>query len=275
MLRCMTQPSTLATVTDFDRTTAVTPLPGRPGAFSVDLDAGWASLVGAHGGYMCAVAVQGAESLAPDRSVRTLTTSFLRTGQIGPATLSVREVRRGRSMTTMVADLAQDGRTLITSRLTLLVDRAGVEWTAPSPIELPPIEQCIRVDVGHGSHFDQVDGLLDPTSVPFTGGDRAVVRGYLRPLDPRPVDAAWLAMASDWFPPPAFVRLDPPTGGVSIDLTTHIHRSGIRLGDDEWLTGSFEVETSTAGLAVEHGRIAHRDGTLVAESFQTRLTALD
>ena len=80
----------------------------------------------------------------------------------------------------------------------------------------------------------------------------------------------------DWhFPPPAFVRLEPPTGGVSIDLTTHIHRPTVGLGEDEWLTGKFEIETSTGGLAVEHGVIATLDGVLVAESFQTRLTAKD
>jgi acyl-CoA thioesterase len=62
---------------------------------------------------------------------------------------------------------------------------------------------------------------------------------------------------------------------VSIDLTTHFHQPSVVLGDDEWLIGSFEVETSSAGIAVEHGRIARRDGRLVAESFQTRLTAHD
>ena len=129
------------------------------------------------------------------------------------------------------------------------------------------------MDVGRVVHFDRVDGLIDPRTMPFSGGDRALVRGYLRPLEPRPVDAAWLAMAVDWFPPPAFVRVEPPTGGVSIDLTTHIHQAPVVLGHDDWLTGEFEIETSTGGLAVEHGRIARRDGTLVAESFQTRLTA--
>ena len=29
----------------------------------------------------------------------------------------------------------------------------------------------------------------------------------------------------------------------------------------------------TRGLAVEHGRLSQLDGTVVAESFQTRLTA--
>ncbi len=269
----MTKLKAALAATEFERTTAVVPIPGRPGEFAVELDAGWSSLVGVHGGYMCAIAVRGAEALAEGRSVRTLTTSFLRTGEVGSATLSVRAVREGRSITTMVADLVQHGRLLTTSRLTLLVERTGVEWRTPLPLDLPPPEECIRMDGERVSHFDRVDGLLDPRSIPFSGGDRALIRGYLRPLEPRPVDAAWLSMAADWFPPPAFVRLEPPTGGVSIDLTTHIHQPHVELGDHDWLTGRFDIETSAAGLAVEHGRIAERDGTLVAESFQTRLTA--
>jgi len=263
----------LEAVSDFDRTTALQPT-SRPGEFAAELDAGWSSLVGIHGGYMCALAVRGAEALAVDRKVRTLTTSFLRTGAVGPATLVVREVRRGRSMSTMIADLVQDDRVLLTSRLTLLQRRAGIEWSTPLDLGLPPRQDCVRMDEGRVSHFQRADGLLDPASLPFSGGDRAMVRGDLRPLDGDRVDSAWLAMATDWFPPPAFVRLEPPTGGVSIDLTTHIHRPEVTLGHDEWLVGSFKVETSSAGLAVERGVLATTDGTLVAESFQTRLTAV-
>jgi acyl-CoA thioesterase len=260
---------------DFERTTTVVPIAGQPGSFSVDLDAGWSSLVGVHGGYMCALAVRAAEAVVEDRVARTVTTSFLRTGAVGPATVSVSEVRRGRSISTVVVELEQDGRTLLSSRLTALVPRAGVEWSAPSKPDLPPVEGCVPMDAGRVSHFDRVDGLLDPSSLPFSGGDRAMVQGYLRPLEDRRVDSAWLAMATDWFPPPAFVRLQPPTGGVSIDLTTHIHQPDVLLGDDEWLCARFEIRTSTNGLAVEHGLITHHDGTPVAESLQTRLTAQD
>jgi hypothetical protein len=47
------------------------------------------------------------------------------------------------------------------------------------------------------------------------------------------------------------------------------------LGDGDWLAGAFEVTESSGGLAVEHGRITDLKGTVLAESFQTRLTALD
>lgn len=268
----MTELTQATATTGFDRTTTIVPT-DRPGEFTVDLDAGWSSLVGVHGGYMCSLAVRGAEALATDRTVRTITTSFLRTGEVGPAELRVRELRRGRSMSTVVAELHQEDRLLLTSRLTLLVAREGVEWSTPVRLDLPEPEQCVRMDPSRVSHFHQVDGLLDPGSLPFSGLDRAMVRGYIRPLEGRRVDAAWLAMASDWFPPPAFVRLEPPTGGVSVDLTTHVHRPDLTLGEDEWLFGSFRVDDSTGGLAVEHGVITASDGTLVAESFQTRLTA--
>ena len=265
-----------AITTEFDRTTELVPIDGRPGAFAVDLDPAWSSLVGAHGGYMCAIVVRGAEALASDRSVRTVTTSFLRTGQIGPAELVVREVRRGRSMSTMVADLVQDDRIVITSRLTLLTARPGVEWSVAAHVDLPPPNQCERFEVASGvSHFGRVDAVWDPAHKPLISGDRACVRGHIRPLEPRPLDAAWLAMASDWFPPPAFARLAPPTGGVSIDLMTHVHRPGLELADDEWLSGEFEIDNSSAGLAVERGRLVLADGTLVAESMQTRLMVQD
>src|SRR5215212_4704386 len=99
ILGCMTQLTGSALITEFDRTTAPVPVADRPGEFRVDLDAGWSSLVGVHGGYMCALAVRAAESMAPGREMRTMSTSFLRTGQVGPATLTVREVRQGRTIT--------------------------------------------------------------------------------------------------------------------------------------------------------------------------------
>lgn len=258
--------------TIFDRTTALVDT-GVPGEFAVELSERWSSLVGVHGGYMTAIAVTGAERVALGRRVRTLTTSFLRSGRPGPARLSVRELRTGRSITTVVAELTQSGRTVTTTRLTLATDLSGVEWSVPTPVVLPPPSACIPLEPPSVlPHFDHAVALIDPASLPFSGGPHAVVRGYLRPVEARPIDDAWLAMASDWFPPPAFVRIAPPAGGISVDHTTHVHRS-LQTLDGEWLAVSFEIETSAGGFATEHGRIATLDGTLLAESFQTRWTA--
>lgn len=264
----------LDVLTEFDRTTRLERGDGR---FAAELPEEWLSLVGMHGGYLTSLAVKGAEAVVPDREVRTLTTSFFRAARPGPATLEATEIRRGRSVSTVAATLVQDDRPVITTRLTMLTEQTGVEWQRGAPIAVPPIEECVPIDPPPGrtvrrTHFDRAQGLLDPSSIPFTDGPQAMVRGYVRPLEPRSIDAAWLAMATDWFPPPAFVSLEPPTGGISVDLTTHIHRTVTDLGDD-WLVASFEIETSAGGLATEHGRIATREGVLIAESMQTRWVA--
>lgn len=272
MLRCVKQPSAAppAGSTEFDRLAHLLPL-DSPGTCAVDLPEEWSSLVGIHGGYLTALAVRGAAHLVPDRSVRTITTSFLRPAQPGLAQLHVTEQRHSRSISTVVAEIVQDERPRSSSRLTLVIEQTGVEWRPAQPIPLPPVAECVPITPPNPvPHFERAQGLLDPSSLPFSGGPRAMVRGYLRPLEPRPIDAAWLAMASDWFPPPAFVRVEPPVGGISIDLTTHVHHTLATLADDEWLAASFEVTTSSGGLATEHGRIATVEGLVLAESFQTR-----
>lgn len=257
--------------TEFDRHLHLGADPGEVGVFAIDLPDAWSALVGIHGGYLTSLAVRAAELTIAERSARTLTTSFLRPARPGPAELRVTEQRRGRSISTATVELVQDGRPVTITRLTLVSDQVGIEWRPAEPIPLPPPDECVPIAPRTPSlHFDRAQALLDPSSLPFTDGPRAMVRGYLRPLEPRPIDAAWLAMASDWFPPPAFVRLEPPVGGISVDLTTHVHHTLPTLTEDEWLTAAFEITTSSGGMATEHGRIATVDGHVLAESFQTR-----
>ncbi|HAS13285.1 MAG TPA: hypothetical protein DCS55_22665 [Acidimicrobiaceae bacterium] len=264
----------LADETWFDRTTSVHRR--SPGTYAVELDTSWSSLTGIHGGSMVAMAVRAAQDHEPGRPVRTVATSFLRPGQPGPAELRIEPVRRGRSLTTLSVVLEQGDRPVLTSRMTLVEARPGESWEKLEASGVAPVEASIPLDppaeAGLVPHFDHATALLDPAHVPFSRSADARVGGHVRPLEPRPIDAAWLAMILDWFPPSPFTRLDPPTGGVSIDLTVHLHRTRAVLGDDEWLEGRFRADVSHGGLALEHGRIADADGTLLAESFHTRWT---
>lgn len=264
-----------AGLTIFDDTTRVRPT-GLPGEMAAELSPVWSSLIGILGGSLVSIAVRAIEAYVPDRAVRTVGTTFARVGRPGPAHVQVDVTHSSRSVTSAAARITQDGRLLATTRATLVAPRAGVEWSAPTRLLTTPLEECVPIEPPdpRPPHFEQIDGVLDPSSLPFTGGPRAVVRGYVRPLEPRPIDAAWLAMAVDCFPPPAFVRVGPPTGGVSVDLVTHIHRT-LPVDGDRWLTAAFEIDDSAGALAVEHGRIATTDGTLLAESFHTRWTATD
>lgn len=246
---------------------------GRAGHFAVELDPGWHAARGVLGGSLVAVAVRAIEAACAGRSVRTVATSFFRPGVPGPAELTVEQVHESRSVASVVATITQGERPVAVTRATLVGARTGSDWATPAAVpELAP-QQCAPIDPpDRPAAFDRAVGVLDPSSLPFSGQDAAVVRGYVRPHTDRPIDAAWLTMICDWFPPPAFVRVAPPTGGISVDLVTHVHTTLPSLGGD-WLAAEFRVDQSRAGLAVEHGWIATRDGRVLAESFHTRWTA--
>jgi len=235
--------------TQFDRTTAVRRISAEPLRYAADLDESWASLRGMHGGYCTALLVRAAEATVPDRAVRTVTTSFLRPTEIGPAEIDVDVVRAGRSFATIVGALRQQGRVALTSRITMLGPVVGAEWTTVVPRRPAALADCISFTPPPSiRHFEQAELLLDPETVPTGDAEDARIAGHVRPIEARRLDAAWLTMIGDWFPPSPFRRLLPPTGGLSIDYTVHVHRTLPWLSD-LWLEGVFDTGTSVDGMA--------------------------
>jgi hypothetical protein len=260
-------------LTVFDRTTQVIADPATSGVFAVWIDEAWSSLRGVHGGYMTALLVRAAQAGLDGRAVRTVSVNFLRAGRVGDAVITITPVRTGRLVSVLTATLVQDHGEVATARITATTPTTGTEWDAAVDLALPAIEACLANNPPPGiRHFEHAVVRLDPASMPFSHQERARIGGYVRPVERRPIDAPWLAMLLDWFPPSPFTRIDPPTGGVSVDFTVHLHRTFRELDDDEWLTGEFEVQHSVGGLALEHGTIVAPGGVVLGESFHTRLT---
>jgi hypothetical protein len=261
-------------MTVFDQTTVLQFHPADPDHLDLTLSEAWASLMGAHGGYVTALAVRAIEARLDTQTVRTVCTSFLRPVAVGPASMSVETLRAGRSLSTFVVTLTQNGKPTTSTRVTTAAAAPGSEWDHAAPLPVPPVADCIVVPGPPGiRHLDHGNGLLDPAHLPLTRSEHAVLQGHIRPSEPRPIDTAWLVMVLDFFPPAAWTKVDPPTGGVSVDYTVHIHRPLARtLLDDEWLAVSLRSDISTSGLCLEHGAVAAPDGQLLAESFHTRWT---
>jgi acyl-CoA thioesterase len=259
----------------FDATTMLVPDRLQPGRFDVHLDPVWASLIGLHGGYLAAVTIKAAQIVAgDDRPIRTATTNFLRPVVAGPAVVSVEVVRTGRSISNLTVTLWKSSRAVVVTHVTAASAVEGASWETFRELDLPPIERCIPIEPPPGiGHFDHGVALLDPSDLPFAHGPRARVAGYMRPSEARPIDAPWLAMALDWFPPASFSRVDPPIGGISISYTMHVHRTLDHLDDGKWLGGIFHADISVEGMALEKGLIVDPAGRILAESFHTRWTA--
>lgn len=263
-------------MTLFDRTGALAELRRTDDSalYVIDLDPSWASLRGVHGGHLASLAVRATQFQVPERAVRTVTTSFLRPAAVGATQVEVVAERVGRSLSTHVVTISQVGRTVATTRVTTVAPVDGLDWDDAAPGDLLPIEDCLPVNPPEGvRHFEHATARLDPRHVPFSHGPLARIGAYVRPLEPRPIDAVWLTMILDWFPPTAFSRNDPPTGGVSVDYTVHLHRTLDTLGPEEWLSGELHADVSSDGMALEQGAIRGPQGQLLAESFHTRWTA--
>ena len=262
--------------TQFDRTTAVRALGGADvdgHRFSAELDDSWRSLRGIHGGYLTALAVRAAEATMPERSVRTVATSFFRPAEVGPAELHVEVLRSGRSLSTLVSALRQGGRDIAQTRLTMISEVTGNDWDTPVVDRPAPLEDCVVFTPPPGiRHFEQALVRLDPSTIPMGDAQDSRIAGHSRPIEPRPFDAAWLVMMGDWFPPSPFRRHVPPTGGVSIDYSVHVHRT-LPASEEQWLSCVFDARTSVGGIALEHGSLSTADGLVVAETFHTRWTA--
>jgi acyl-CoA thioesterase len=237
----------------------------------VELSPTWRSMTGMLGGYLAAVMIRAAERCVDGRDARTATTAFLRPTLPGPATVVVETLRSGRSVSILQVGIRQGERQTATSRITFLVPTQGDSWDGARPPPLAPVERCVPIAPPPGAnHFTNAEGRLDPADRPFSGGDRSRVAGYVRPLDGAPIDAAWLAMMLDWFPPSPFSRSTLPIGGTSVDYTVHVHRALPAVPAGQWLTGEFEAEVSSGGLALEHGYVRDPEGRPLAESFHTR-----
>jgi acyl-CoA thioesterase len=240
----------------------------------IALPSRWSSLRGVHGGYLASQAVVAVEPFLAGRTIRTLATSFLRPSAVGEADIDVRILREGRTLATYDVTLFQAERPVVVTRLTASLPVVGLAWDDDPGTDVPPLDQCIEVtppaDI---RHFDHARVRFDPQRRPFTRERPAAIAGWMQPVEPVAIDAAWLAMALDWFPPSPSSRVAPPIGGVSVDYTVHLHHvPGVPLRPDEWLAGSFRADVSSGGLAVERGRLHDQQGRLLAESFHTRWT---
>ena len=141
---------------------------------------------------------------------------------VGPATIEVERLRRGRTASQMRARLIQDGQTRVEALFTLghLDELAPEAWVDAPPPAVAPIEECPRSPAappGAGVRvemLDMVEQRLDPASFRHPGrpegsfegmaGGSGEIRGWLRFADGTPFDPVSLLYVADSFPPATF-----------------------------------------------------------------------
>lgn len=244
------------------------------GTYAADVSHDWWVFTGPNGGYVASLVLRALTDAVgdPGRAARSLTVHYLRPAADGPAEVRTRVVRAGRSLTTVAADLHQNGKQVATALAAFATRRAvPVEFhDARPPYATPP---------DAAPHSTWPDDALPPISRQFTyrpltteaifaGGADAEAAAWIRPRDPEPYDAVLLATVSDALVPAVFVKATAPLAAVTVDLTVHFRAPASRPLDDGWCLAAFRSTVAADGYVEEDGELYAEDGTLLAQSRQ-------
>lgn len=256
-------------VNRFDSDTAVRSL--GEGIYTTEILESWNIIAGPNGGYVAAIIARAMECEVadPSRTLRSLTVHFLARPVFETATVDVAIERAGRSVSSTSARMWQGDRLLCTALAAFSVPiesphswSMGLPEIAAEPgeshnAELPPAAHNWKTELQFDAPF-------------FSGEGTANVAGWIRTLDPRPLDAIALVAISDAMPPAPFPRVDGPLTVPTIDLTVHI-RSDLphpSMKPSDSVFAEFVTNHVAAGFNDEDGFIWAPDGTLLAQSRQ-------
>lgn len=291
-------PETASGVSAFERATTVHPL--GDGRYAGRVDPGWSAPTGPNGGYLAAIAVRALQAhLDPtgELRLRSLGCHYLRPAAEGDIELEVELVRSGRRLSTGRLTAWQEGREVLIALAAFSVTdlAAAGTWApplpdvepAPSPgaeslpldryapgaggwleatVDMPPIVHRVKVAPRRGGvPFSGRE--LEPGEAPETGG-------WIGLAEPHALDAAYIALCTDVWWPPALEPLSRPAIAPTIDLTIHLRADIPAAGlPYEPVLGWYRSTAAIGGLMEEDGVLFLGDGTLLAQSRQLALLA--
>lgn len=243
---------------------------------AIDLPDSWAYGAGVlHGGWLLETVTAAALEQSAHPHPLAVSGHFVAGPRVGKAELTVETLREGRSVGSLRARLAQEGR----PKLEVLVTAGTLpaQGTEPfhvdaAPPSLPLPEHCVRHEpppgMGRNGITEQLEVRLDPATAGWVlgrAGGSAETRGWIRPVDGRPVDPLLLITLSDALPPVSF-DLGIPGWVPTIELTVLLRClpaqgwlrvvQRARLVQGGWFDEECEIWDSAGQLVVQARQLA-------------------
>jgi acyl-CoA thioesterase len=226
----------------------------------------------AHGGYLLAMLLRAALEESPHAHPVATTAHFLKPGAEGPVEIRLQPHPAGRTVATTRACLTQNGTTLVDATVTTasLSTSDTPQWSISRP-ELPPAEECLRVDpnhpIGPGPDFlRHLDMRFDPGTMRWATGQPETTpefRNYFRLAGGEDPDPLAIAMAVD-SKPPSTLTIGLLTLISTVELTLNIRA----VPAPGWLTLRATSRLISGGWADEDVDVWDSTGRLVAQSRQ-------
>lgn len=246
----------------------------------------WWIARGPNGGYVAAVMQRAMQAVAGERPARSMTVHFAAAPEEGEVEIEVTVVRRGGTVTFLTGLMRQEGMPMLSAVAIFGEEREPkLEYEgvgAAMPVEAGEPGEMITVPEGTPgvpAVFENFMARIALGPMPFSNeqesaaGTDARTGAWIRPVDPRLMDAALATAVLDVWMPAPFVKLTAPAPAPTLDLTYH-YRGVLPLPeakpDDPYL---IEARSSLArgGYFEEDARLWHPSGTLIAHSRQLAL----
>ena len=255
------------------------------GHWQLDMVADWNIGNNPNGGYILACLLRAMATLTPDTpDPISVTTHYLRPGLPGKvADLRVSIVRLGRRTATVTGTMEQDGKPRITCTATFgnLSDQTNKPGNietdgsdrnlSPTAPVLPAPEACTtRSELAQAVELpimNRLDIRVDPKYATSGPDKDAVMAGWIRFKDQRPVDSLALMLFCDAFPPSMFTRYGAIGWVPTIELSVHVRRHPQAV----WIKGVFRTNDLTGDLFIEDGMLWDQNDQLLACSRQLQM----
>lgn len=251
----------------FERSIALEPL--GDGRWRGEVRPEWIVGEAPNGGYLVCIALSALGRTLPQPDPFAVSAHFPTRTVPGPAEVRVQTIRAGRSLSTGVATLEQEGRPCmhVTATYGDLSAIDGPTAVLADRPEFPPPEGCVPA-VGPSAPplARQFDLRLTPESTMWAVGRPtgvAEMAGWIRLAGGRPPDPLSLALFADAFPPTVF-NVVPMTWVPTIELTVHVRARPVH----GWLQARFGTRYLISGYLEEDGELWDESGKLVALSRQ-------
>jgi len=268
----------------FEDATTVVADPDVAGRYLVEMSDQWNAPLIPHGGVATAVALRAAEAElgVPGQRLRTVNTVFAGQVRPGPAQIDVNVLRRGRSMSQVVAHLHNVGAEAGHQVTAVFgASRVGVEFVdatppaAPGPEDSEPFRPPDDVDEYPVNFWEHVEGRLAvghgwwEEGWAGTSSERAMWYRYVNPPTTAEghLDPFALVALCDTMPGAVFERLGHRGWNAyvpSVDLTVHV----LQDAAPGWLLAANRARFSGDGYGSVEMELWDPDRGLVAYATQ-------
>jgi acyl-CoA thioesterase len=238
----------------------VTPVPGRPGSFTAEIDDRWMLVIVPQGGAVAAIAARAMTAALgqPEQRLRSLSAVFAGQVATGPVEIEVTVLRTGRSMSQLQATVRNTGAEAgLTAIAVFGASRRGFDFTELIFPEVPPPDELrgYRDPVPDGIKFE-----FSRAPMPFweeiVECRPARARAPWEPFEDGPAEIVnWYRL--DDPPIGDDGRLDPAAAIVLCDTMPGAVGQKVPSGDDAWFGPSADFTIHLLGSARPGWLLAH------------------